>query len=202
MGIAQMKERFQRYDLDGSGDIGSKELVILLEELFPKMAHDPAMRPQLVKLMKEVDTDGSGNLDFRDFVQLMDRFRELQMQDQVDKEKRAVEETGFSPREVEEFRDLFLSTGQGAKELTFRDVQGLLRNICPLGDKNIAELSSHFAGVKSINHGKTNSLTRAYDEDGGRKVNMSTVVDFPEFLWLMQRLLDTNFAGIRQQIGG
>merc|ERR1719322_354765 len=94
--------------------------------------------------MREVDADAGGSLDFHDFVRLMEQFRELQQREQRDKELRAIEETRFSQREVEEFREHFLANdSSGTGQLSFEDIKGMLRTICPLGDKNATELQGY-----------------------------------------------------------
>mmetsp|Transcript_82627 Transcript_82627/g.183496 ORF Transcript_82627/g.183496 Transcript_82627/m.183496 type:complete len:1087 (+) Transcript_82627:87-3347(+) len=187
--VAELKARFQKFDTDSSGDIGRKELVTLIEDIFPHMAHDPAVRPQLAAMIKEVDMDGSGTLDLRDFIRLMDGLRELEQQDKRDKEMKAVANSGFSPREVAEFRDLFLHSGK-ADHLAIRDLRAMIKSICPLGDKNMAELNEHIKYVAGA------SLP-ADAIHGSAEVSD---LDFPDFLLLMKRLMDTNFAGINKTL--
>jgi len=190
--VAELRERFERYDVDHSGDIGCKELVVLIEQVFPVMAHDPEVRPQLVLMMKEVDTDGNGSLDFKDFIRLMDQLRELQLKDQRDKEVKAVQETEFSSREVEEFRELFLNSTSGNRALMFEILVSMLSSICPLGSKNIGVLREHLHDIIADHRqgGTANSENQEVADD----------LDFPEFLWLIHRLLAVNFAGIRDLI--
>merc|ERR1712080_765176 len=104
----------------------------------------------------------------------------MEQRDQRKKELRAVEDTGFTVHEVEEFRELFLASGDG-NSLSFQDLRKMLCTICPLGDKNATELNGHLR-----------KITQRRNKAGG--VEDISDMDFPEFLWLMHRLLDTNFA--------
>merc|ERR1711988_783521 len=53
-----------------------------------------------------------------------------------------------------------------------------------MGDKNAATLAQSFEKITSRQHGVEGRRDHA---------------DFPEFLWLMKHLLDTNFGGIRER---
>lgn len=115
--VKELRERFMHFDADKSGEISKKELIALIEEFFPNMAHDQNNRTQLKAMMKQVDEDGSGSLDFRDFIRLMDQLREVEHGVHMDKFNRAMKDSGFSQREVDEFRELFLTTSEGSNTL-------------------------------------------------------------------------------------
>lgn len=137
--IREMQECFDYFDADGSGDVSCKETVQLIEELFPNQAHDPKVRPKLVQLMVEVDADSSGSLNFSDFLHLMQELQELKMQERITRELAAFEECQFTVKEMEEFRELFLSSGNEAggetESLSFPHVQKMLGALFPLGEK-------------------------------------------------------------------
>jgi len=184
--LQEMRETFDRYDRDGSGDICGKELINIIEDLFPTMAHDPVMRPKLSKMMREIDTDGSGTLDFGDFMRLMQQLQELKMVEPMAKEKKAFKESCFSAKEVEEFRELFLAGDDGGGYLSFPKLVQMLGTIVPMGDKNVTDLTVMVRG-----------LTRRHQDSSGAPPS----VDFPEFLQLMKQLLDVDFAGIKTTLG-
>merc|ERR1712216_20417 len=183
--IVDLQSAFNRYDADGSGDISNRELIVLVEECFADMAHDEQMRPHLAELMSEVDADKSGSLDFSDFIRLMQQLRELKDREQVAKEQQAVRETEFTPGEVNEFRELFLSCETSSGKLSLHEIRQMLEMICPMGDRNSAELTAIF-----------HSITTRTSEDHRNEA------DFPEFLWIMRKLLDMNFANIRERTSG
>jgi len=186
--VAELETQFRLFDEDDSGDISNKELILVIENLFPQMANDLGMRPKLVELLKEVDQDGDGALDFSDFLRLMRQFRDLEDRERAAKEWTAVEETGFMPAEVAEFRELFLlSNGTLENQLTLDEVKTMIAQICPLGDQNNKDLTNMFHLITRKHHMKN---AQAETKD---------TADFPEFLYLMQRLLDSNFAFIRER---
>jgi len=175
--IQDLKDNFAYYDEDGSGDICAKETIPLISELFPRMAHDPVLRPQLAALMGE-----TRNLNFKEFMQVMSQLQEVTMEERISKELAALADTRFSSKEVEEFRELFLAGHIEHDSLCFFHLMEMLEAICPLGDKNMSELT---ALVRDIT---------------GRHVGLHgeavPSVDFPEFLRLMRRLVDNNFGGL------
>lgn len=182
--VDQLQVCFKRYDADGSGDISNKELVHLIEEIFPVMASDKAMRPELLQILKEVDADGNGCLDFPDFLRLMKQFQELQDRERVQKELTAIRETGFDATEVAEFRELFLAADDGTGELSLQEITRMICMIVPLGDQLKSELTDMFRQVTG----------RQMHVEGSRNE-----ADFPEFLWLMKKLLQKNFANINER---
>merc|ERR1711920_914960 len=95
-------------------------------------------------------------------------------------------ETKFSHTEVVEFRELFVATGMGKEELGFEDVKKLLECIVPMGAKNVEQLQKEY-------------LTLAVRQEG--VMGEEELLDFPEFLWLMRALLDTNFANMTDRAG-
>lgn len=68
----------------------------------------------------------------------------------------------------------------------------MLGTTIPLGDKNTLELHEHL--IKETMKFKAPKL------DSAGKPTVPVSVDFPEFLCLMSRLLDMNFAGIKEKI--
>ncbi|CAM9474289.1 unnamed protein product, partial [Ectocarpus fasciculatus] len=58
------REVFDMFDADGSRTISTSEMKALLQEMCI-----PMKKPQLKELMKEIDTDGSGEIDFDEFYQ-------------------------------------------------------------------------------------------------------------------------------------
>jgi len=185
--LFEMKAVFDRYDQDGSGDISNSELSTLIEHIFPEMCNDATLRPKLMEIMQEVDSDGSGSLDFQDFLRLMRTCREMQDRERILKEHKAVVDTLFSTTEVQEFRELFLATDDSNNgELSLPEFKRMIGSICPLGDKISAELTVLFRGITCKQKGVEGHRDQA---------------DFPEFLWLMRKLLDINFASIREKTG-
>ena len=61
-----MKEAFRIYDKEGDGFITTNTLKEILRELDPKLAE-----AELVGILEEVDEDGSGTVDFDEFMDFM-----------------------------------------------------------------------------------------------------------------------------------
>merc|ERR1712232_323656 len=99
------------------------------------------------------------------------------------KETKVIAQTGFSNEEVVEFRSLFVSAGlehlQERTKIVFDDFVIMLDCIMGLGPTEVEELSTLF-----------NKFTP--DRRRG--------ADFPEFLLLMHRILESNFAGIKKKL--
>jgi len=63
---AELKEAFRIYDKDGLGYITTDTLKEILIEIDPKLTPD-----NLDSIIEEVDEDGSGTLDFDEFMEMM-----------------------------------------------------------------------------------------------------------------------------------
>ena len=62
----ELKEAFRIYDNEGDGFITTNTLKEILRELDPKLAE-----AELVGILEEVDEDGSGTVDFDEFMDFM-----------------------------------------------------------------------------------------------------------------------------------
>lgn len=64
--LTQYKEKFLEFDLDTSGDINFMSLKRMLEKLGSAKTHK-----ELLKIVAEVDTTGSGTISYREFLWMM-----------------------------------------------------------------------------------------------------------------------------------
>ncbi|KAJ4964102.1 hypothetical protein NE237_024041 [Protea cynaroides] len=62
----EIKEAFELFDLDGSGTIDAKELNVAMRALGFEMTEE-----QINQMIADVDKDGSGAIDFEEFVHMM-----------------------------------------------------------------------------------------------------------------------------------
>merc|ERR1712095_6913 len=62
----ELKEAFRIYDKEGNGYISTDTLKEILKELDNKLTED-----DLLNIIEEVDEDGSGTLDFDEFIDMM-----------------------------------------------------------------------------------------------------------------------------------
>jgi len=64
--LEEFKQAFYAFDDDGGGSIGKEELTQLLEALGENLTED-----EIGAMMREVDEDGSGQIDFEEFLGMM-----------------------------------------------------------------------------------------------------------------------------------
>jgi len=62
----ELKEAFRIYDKEGNGYITNAVFVEILKELDPKLTQE-----NLDDIIEEIDEDGSGTVDFEEFMQMM-----------------------------------------------------------------------------------------------------------------------------------
>eukprot|EP00004_Rigifila_ramosa_P007666 TRINITY_DN1877_c0_g1_i1.p1 TRINITY_DN1877_c0_g1~~TRINITY_DN1877_c0_g1_i1.p1 ORF type:complete len:890 (+),score=253.53 TRINITY_DN1877_c0_g1_i1:81-2672(+) len=85
--LAEIKAQFDSFDTDKSGDVDASEIGNLLSKVGEKPTKE-----EVLKIMKEVDTDNSGKIDFNEFLVVV-------------KKVRANKQSGFG-RVVQKDRDL------------------------------------------------------------------------------------------------
>lgn len=66
--VSKFKEAFSLFDKDGDGQITSKEIMAVMKNL----GQDPS-EEELEEMVREVDVDGNGIVEFDEFLQLMAR---------------------------------------------------------------------------------------------------------------------------------
>jgi len=186
--IKDLQQCFRSFDKDNNGEIGELELIQLIEVMFPDMAHNASMRGTLVQLLKDIDADGSGTVDFQDFLRLTSRLCEMQDAERHEREQRVIAQIGFTQDEVADFRLLFMSSEYSSQGgLRIAGARSMIHAITPLGDVLAAQFIEIFHSITTPNrNGRSND--RGIDE-----------VDFPEFLQLMWKLLDMDFAKIKSK---
>lgn len=194
--LVDLKSAFQKYDVDNSGDISADEVRKLINEVFAEL-QTAEFRPHLKKILEGPVHGAHGGMDFPDFLLLMRQFHDLSETERLKKETQAIAMTGFTLGEVEEFRALFMGGEEGSAvrtSMSFDGLKSLIDSIAKLRPRDITQLQEIFWTV--IMEGEDDHHVERpwerHDESGiGRQV-----AHFPEFLKIMQRLLDTNFAGI------
>jgi len=178
--VEELQAAFLHYDADNSGEISQGELHPLFNDLFPEMttmAAGSAARRELTRLFTEVHANKNHGLNFSEFLQLLRRWLDYQDGVRFEMEQQAIEQTGFEQREVAEFRELFVGEEGSRNCLGYDELLDMLRRVVPLGDRNARKLAAIFEEM-------------FYPRGSEHKA------DFSEFLLIMRRLLDINFAGI------
>jgi calmodulin len=77
--IREIREAFSIFDKDGDGSISAKELGTVMRSL--------GMAPtdqDIQRLIRAVDTDGSGEIEFEEFLDLMSEANEISEEDVMD----------------------------------------------------------------------------------------------------------------------
>ncbi|CAJ1344096.1 unnamed protein product [Effrenium voratum] len=179
--VEAFRQDFKAYaHADG---IRPSDLRRLLTEKFPMLADKNTMQDHRARLSEVLGgTASSGLVAFLALARICHDFIEAS---KLKRERQAIQDTGFADAEVDEFRTLFMGQaspsglpGSFSYRLAFDDVKLLLHNVVPLGHKNVQVLRKQ---VRLVNkHG----------------IQGDDSVNFPEFLHLLRRLLDANFAGI------
>jgi Ca2+-binding EF-hand superfamily protein len=196
--LRHLTAKFELFDTNGSGDVDNRELMNLIKATYPAMASDPKMRAKLDVIMKESDENGNGTLDFQEFLRLVRAVSDLYSRIQLLNERRVIKQTGFSSHEVYEFRELFLANADMYGAICFEDFKQMINAIIPLSLRNLQSLSDMWEKEKcplledELGEG-TND--RAEDE------RSSKTKDFADFLWIMRKILDTNFGGVLERTG-
>ncbi|CAE7675253.1 unnamed protein product [Symbiodinium sp. CCMP2592] len=178
--VQELRSFFKRYDLDGSGRVTKNELIQLVEDVVPELAKERSKRPQLLALLREADQEATGSLDFTAFLKLLGLFSAFKDKERLRKEQQAIQETGFSNQEVAESRELFLSSLGDSQDLGFDEFRAMIHGITPLNDARTKQLEEIFAEV----------------------CNKQPEADFPNFLVLLRKLLDLDFASIKDKTSG
>jgi len=214
--IVHFQELFDNFDKDKSGDIDNMELQTILQEFGFEPRTKEEQSQLIMKLnvaraktreagVKDVAEDGSTNIRFWTFVQLMRGLRTEHDQAQEDMQAKLQVDLSFSEGEIEEFRQIFRMWCKRIRDLeadltgkSADDDQGM-----GMGNKSEDELPTDGARrlVRSLGctlsvqnqavlDEKVSSLDTLENRKGVAKIN------FFGFIRLMRWLLDTNFAGI------
>uniref|UniRef100_G3NJM6 Troponin C, skeletal muscle n=2 Tax=Gasterosteus aculeatus aculeatus TaxID=481459 RepID=G3NJM6_GASAC len=126
--LNEFKAAFDMFDTDGGGDISTKEL----GQVMRMLGQNPT-REELDEIIEEVDEDGSGTIDFEEFLVMMVR---LLKEDQAGKSEeelaecfRIFDKNGDGYIDREEFSVIIRSTGEPISE---DEIDELMKD----GDKN------------------------------------------------------------------
>lgn len=79
--LAELKQAFFLFDKNGDGTISESELASVLENLGQKPTEE-----EIKDMMREVDADGNGEIDFDEFVTMMSQKMQSQDKDEEIKE--------------------------------------------------------------------------------------------------------------------
>jgi len=193
--VNAMKQQFFDFDNDRNGYISSAELGVMLQSVFPNMSCSVALRPYLLRVLQEVavsERENGDGLDFPDFLRIMRSFADLLDKDPVAREEDVIAKCGFTRVEVEEFRAIF-ATADGAHGDDGEELEEALEKTKTLGPVGFIRMVEKISPLSAKELTQLRGLYKDIVEHGAGL----RIAGFPEFLLLMRRLVDMNFAGIK-----
>eukprot|EP00746_Dinoflagellata_sp_MGD_P167812 gnl/MRDRNA2_/MRDRNA2_98732_c0_seq1.p1 gnl/MRDRNA2_/MRDRNA2_98732_c0~~gnl/MRDRNA2_/MRDRNA2_98732_c0_seq1.p1 ORF type:complete len:884 (+),score=216.23 gnl/MRDRNA2_/MRDRNA2_98732_c0_seq1:265-2652(+) len=123
---------FNSFDRDRSGQLAFVELFQVMD-MIGIVCKNREQQELLNKRLKMADNDGSGQLDFYEFLHLIRRFNDETAYQEFAREKRAAEQVGLTDPECEEFLNIFQALrtedASGALEFTLSSARALMRSL-------------------------------------------------------------------------
>lgn len=175
-----LRREFERYIPSGKSYVANKDLIRLLQDILPQMSRDPLFRPELRAILRQVEVESTGKLGFSKYLTFLQLCRSAKEKSVARRQQAAVEEVGFNQIELQELRDLFLAVAARPTCITCEEVWKLINSTTPLG------------------HGLTVELQQIFNEQLMTRSDVheppEQALDFADFLRLMRRLMDMNFA--------
>ncbi|NXD04483.1 CALMS protein, partial [Certhia brachydactyla] len=118
--IAEFKEAFSLFDRDGDGCITTKELGTVMRSL----GQNPT-EAELLDMVGEVDADGSGTIDFPEFLSLMARkMRDTDSEEEIREAFRVFDKDGNGYISAAELRHVMTNLGE---KLTDEEVDEMIK---------------------------------------------------------------------------
>jgi len=128
--VAEFKEAFSLFDKDGDGTITTKELGTVMRSL----GQNPS-EGELQDMINEVDNDGSGSIDFPEFLHLMSRkMHDTDTEDEIREAFRVFDKDGNGFISAAELRHVMTNLGE---KLSDEEVDEMIREADVDGDGQI-----------------------------------------------------------------
>lgn len=118
--LSNLKEAFSIFDKDGDGTITAKELGTVMRSL----GQNPTDQ-ELDDMVKEIDVDGNGEIDFEEFVTLMTRkMEDTETEDIIIEAFQMFDKEGDGVVSSEQLRNIMTNHGE---KLTDEEVDEMMR---------------------------------------------------------------------------
>ena len=128
--IAEFKEAFSLFDKDGDGTITTKELGTVMRSL----GQNPT-QAELQNMINEVDADGSGSIDFSEFLAMMaQKTKEANSEDEMKEAFRVFDKDGNGFISAAELRQVMISLDE---KLTDQEIDEMIKEADTDGDGQV-----------------------------------------------------------------
>ncbi|KAL8222501.1 UNVERIFIED_CONTAM: hypothetical protein K2H54_077105 [Gekko kuhli] len=128
--LAEFKEAFCLFDKDGDGAITSKELGTVMRSL----GHNPT-EAELQGMISEIDANGSGTVDFPEFLSLMaKRTRDSDGEEEIRDAFRVFDKDGNGYISAAELRHVMTNLGE---KMTEEEVEDMIKEADVDGDGRV-----------------------------------------------------------------
>merc|ERR1711959_39764 len=132
--IEEIKEAFDLFDTDQSGEIDLKELKAAMQSLGYESKNDT-----IFTMLNELDKDGNASLDFEEFLELMSGKEgkdEKDTRDEIDKIFRLFDTAGTGVATVKDVMKVAKELGE---RLTMEEISEIVRRAC--ADESTMEIT-------------------------------------------------------------
>ncbi|XP_032114109.1 calmodulin-like protein 3 [Sapajus apella] len=128
--ITEFKEAFSLFDKDGDGCITTRELGTVMRSL----GQNPT-EAELQDMMREIDQDGSGTVDFPEFLRMMARkMRDTDSEEEIREAFRVFDKDGNGLVSASELRHIMTRLGE---KLSDEEVDEMIRAADTDGDGQV-----------------------------------------------------------------
>jgi len=128
--IAEFKEAFSVFDKKGDGIVTTKEL----ETVMKSLGLNPS-ESELKSMLKDVDDDGNGTLDFVDFVaQMSKKMKDVESPAEILDAFKMFDKSGNGKISIEDLKNVMTKLGAGMSD---DEVEEILKDANPDGEGNV-----------------------------------------------------------------